>query len=55
MPSQTAMVYRKHAEKRENMHSANLNALLSKYGGESHMGVPEHLKVASRVGQEEAD
>ena len=31
------------------MQSTNLQALLSKYGGEKHMQLPEHIKAASKV------
>ena len=31
------------------MQSTNLQSLLNKYGGESHMSLPEHLMAASKV------
>ena len=49
MPSQIAMLYRQHENKRTDMQSTNLQSLLNKYGGESHMSLPEHLKAASKV------
>ena len=49
MPSQTAMLFRQHGEKRQTMQSANLKQLLTKYGGESHMNLPDHVKAASKM------
>lgn len=44
------MLFKEHTQKRDQMQSSNLSQLLGKYGGEKHMVVPEHIKVASKVG-----
>jgi polyhydroxyalkanoate synthesis regulator protein len=47
------MLFKQHADKRNNMQSANLKQLIDKYGGAIHMSLPEHVKQASKVGPEQ--